>query len=126
MATVVQLVDLYGLTHEILMRVANGSLNAERVKLSLHAIIRTEAEPAWRITRPYVDPAKLPPPPPWWRSAEQQLARAEELWPYLELPEAPTNFVPASKTEVLLLHVPRPFDELWDAIAPPQGYMKSR
>lgn len=66
-------------------------------------------------------------PPAWWRSAEQQLTCARQLWPDVVLPEElPEQFVPQTKTEVLLLHVPRPFDELWNTVAAPSGYTKWR
>ncbi|MDX1870707.1 hypothetical protein SBI67_01110 [Mycolicibacterium sp. 120266] len=124
MATVVQMVDLYGLTHEILRRVADGSLDHKQVEAQLGAIIG-EAIPAWELAEREVDTA-APPPPLWWRTADEQLARATELWPYQTLPDAPVGFIARSETEVLLLHVPRPFDELWAAVVPPDGYTKSR
>ena len=42
------------------------------------------------------------------------------------LPEAPTNFVPQTSTEVLLLHVPQTFNTLWSRIVAPEGYTMCR
>jgi hypothetical protein len=56
--------------------------------------------------------------PDWWRTAEQQLQRAHELWPNVNLPKPPAHFEPRTKSEVLLLHVPDTFDSLWDKVAP--------
>lgn len=65
-------------------------------------------------------------PPNWWCTPEQQLERARQLWLDIVLPEPPKEFVARTKTEVLLLHVPRPFDELWRLIQAPTGYTKFR
>lgn len=51
-------------------------------------------------------------PPIWWRTPERQLERARQLWPDAVLPEPPKEFVPKTKSEVLLLHVPDSFDSL--------------
>lgn len=53
--------------------------------------------------------------PSWWKSPQLQLKRASELWPSVELPEPPL-FRPQSADEVLLLHVPRHFESLWNII----------
>lgn len=63
-------------------------------------------------------------PPSWWPTLEEQLDTACRLWPDVNLPEPPAEFVPQTETEVLLLHVPRPFDELWHAVQAPSGYTK--
>lgn len=69
-------------------------------------------------------------PPSWWRTPEQQLERARQLWPGRELPEPPEEFLPRTKSEVLLLHVPDTFDSLWDKVVAPQkdgvSYTKHR
>lgn len=109
MATVVQLVDLYGLTHEILMRVANGSLDEERVKASLEAVIRTECEPGWRITHPYFGPSNFS-PPSWWRAAERQLECVRQFneargWGFADADFPAIPVVEMERTEVLLLAV---------------------
>jgi hypothetical protein len=65
-------------------------------------------------------------PPIWWRTPEQQLERARQLWPNVVLPEPPEEFIPRTKSEVLLLHVPDTFDNLWDKVVTPDGYTKYR
>lgn len=65
-------------------------------------------------------------PPSWCRTAEQQLERATQLWPGIILPEPPARFVPRTRTEALLLHVPDTFDNLWDKVVAPFGYHKWR
>lgn len=57
--------------------------------------------------------------PSWYVSPEQQLARARQLWPNAVLPEPPKEFMPRTKSEVLLLHVPDTFDSLWDKVVAP-------
>lgn len=61
-------------------------------------------------------------PPSWWRTPEQQMQRASQLWPGINLPTPPANFVPRTETEVLLLHVPQSFDGLWNNVVAPAGY----
>lgn len=51
--------------------------------------------------------------PFWYRTPKEQLERARQLWPDLRFPEPPTDFIPKTEDEVLLLHVPRSFAELW-------------
>ena len=65
-------------------------------------------------------------PPTWWRTPEQQLARARQLWPGRELPAPPEQFTPRTTSEVLLLHVPDTFDNLWSMVVAPTGYTKRR
>lgn len=64
--------------------------------------------------------------PSWYVSPEHQLERAHQLWPMLAFPEPPKDFVPATDTEVLLLHVPETFDGLWNKVNAPEGYTKWR
>ena len=59
----------------------------------------------------------------WRVSPEQQLVRARQLWPNVILP-APKEFIPRTKSEVLLLHVPDTFDSLWGKVDAPTGYTK--
>jgi hypothetical protein len=65
-------------------------------------------------------------PPAWWRTPEQQTARARQLWPNTVLPDPPREFVPQTKSEVPLLHVPGTFDSLWHLVDVPTGYTKYR
>ncbi|NCC85876.1 MAG: hypothetical protein EOM03_17420 [Clostridia bacterium] len=62
--------------------------------------------------------------PSWYVSPEQQLERARQLWPNAVLPESPKEFTPRTKSEVLLLHVPDSFDNLWNLVNAPEGYTK--
>lgn len=68
--------------------------------------------------------------PSWYVSPEQQLERARRLWPNTVLPEPPKEFIPRTKSEVLLLHVPDSFDSLWGKVVTPTkdgvSYIKSR
>ena len=66
-------------------------------------------------------------PPTWWRTPEQQLEHARQLWPNAVLPQGlPKEFTPQTKSEVLLLHVPDTFDNLWNLVNAPEGYTKYR
>lgn len=103
--TTKQLVGLHSQTNEILKRVDNGSLDGSVVKRALQNIIENKVF--------YFDWSQ----PAWWRTPEQQIERAQELWPDVELPDPPTEFWPQSRTGVLLLHVPDPsFSKLWDLV----------
>lgn len=64
--------------------------------------------------------------PSWYVSPERQLERARQLWPNAVLPEPPEGFTPQTKSEVLLLHVPDTFDNLWNLVNAPEGYTKYR
>lgn len=97
----------------IVDRVASGSLDPEGVKQALQNIIDGKLPSIVHKT-----------PPRWWRSTDQQLARARELWPGMELPDPPRVFEARTSTEVLLLHVPDIFSGFWWKIALPQGYTK--
>lgn len=114
MTTIEQLAGITSQHNEIVKRVGNGSLDPVAVKRALQDIIE----------------GKLPTltwnPPTWWRTPEQQLARARQLWPNAVLPEPPKEFMPRTKSEVLLLHVPNTFDSLWDKVVAPTGYTKYR
>lgn len=61
-------------------------------------------------------------PPVWWEQPQRQLALARRLWPEANLPTPPKRFDRLTKSEVLLLHVPRPIDQLWNCVAAPDGY----
>jgi len=120
MTTIEKLAGITSQHNEIVKRVVNGSLDVDQVRDALQLIIEKrflmverDTDLSWR-------------PPPWWRTASQQLERARQLWPGLALPEPPAVFMPQTKTEVLLLHVPRPFDELWNKVTAPDGYSKYR
>ena len=115
MTTIEQLTGITSQYNEIVKRVGNGSLDPTAVKRALQNIIE----------------GKLPPmqnwnPPTWWRTPEQQLARARQLWPNAVLPEPPKEFIPQTKSEVLLLHVSDSFDSLWNKVDAPTGYTKYR
>ena len=114
MTTIEQLTGITAQHNEIVKRVGNGSLDPVAVKRALQDIIE----------------GKLPTltwnPPTWWRTPEQQLVRARQLWPNAVLPEPPKEFMPRTKSEVLLLHVPDTFDSLWDKVVAPEGYTKYR
>lgn len=60
--------------------------------------------------------------PFWYDLPEQQLREARTLWPNLDLPEPPMNFVSQTKTEVLLLHVPHSLRALRNLTVGPKGY----
>lgn len=65
-------------------------------------------------------------PPNWWCTPAQQLELAHRLWPYDELLLPPENFTPRSESEVLLLHVPRSFERLWDVVTIPRDCSTDR
>lgn len=110
MSIIDKLVGITAQHNEIVKRVANGSLDPDLVKRALQDIIEK---------RFHGVPAETP---SWWRTPEQQTAKARELWPDIALPEPPTSFVPSTKTEVLLLHVPDTFNSLWNKVVVPPGY----
>lgn len=99
--------------NDLFRRVRDGSLDPSYASAGLQLIIEK------KLSVPSIWT-----PPTWWRTPEQQLAKARELWPDVVLPEPPANFVPQSKTGVLLLHVPDTFDSLWDKVVTPEGYTK--
>jgi hypothetical protein len=113
MAANEQLENIADQCGEIVARVANGSLDPSAVEQALGDILegRLSEVRNWN-------------PPTWWRTPEQQLARARQLWPHDALPKPPKEFVPRTRSEVLLLHVPMPFDALWWQIDPPPGFTK--
>lgn len=114
MTTIDQLVGIVAQQKEIVVRVGNGSLDPAAVKRALQDIIEGKLPaPTWN-------------PPTWWRTPEQQLERARQLWPNAVLPEPPKGFTPRTKSEVLLLHVPDTFDNLWNLVNAPEGYTKCR
>lgn len=65
------------------------------------------------------------PTPLWYRQPEQQLIKAGKLWPGVELPDPPAHFEPLTESEVLMLHVPDSFKELWRKVRAPKGYIKN-
>lgn len=73
-----------------------------------------------------IQPKAVATVPSWWRTPEQQLECARQLWPNAVLPEPPKEFTPRTKSEVLLLHVPDTFDNLWNLVNAPEGYTKYR
>lgn len=73
-----------------------------------------------------IQPKAVETVPSWWRTPEQQLECARQLWPNAVLPEPPKEFTPRTKSEVLLLHVPDTFDNLWNLVNAPEGYTKYR
>ena len=105
--------------NDLFRRVREGTLDSNVVSAGLQQII----EGKFASCDPVVSSVNQP---SWHRTPAQQLARARQLWPDVVLPEPPVDFVPRSKTEVLLLHVPLSFDQLWEAITPPAGYSKWR
>jgi hypothetical protein len=110
MATTEQFVGLHAQMNEIMKRIGNDSLEPGAVKRALQDIIEGKVPPlTWQ-------------PPAWWPGYDRQMARARQLWGDIQLPEPPANFVPQTKTEVPLLHVPQPFDELWNVVPAPAGY----
>ena len=120
MTTTEQFVGLHAQMNEIVKRVGNGSLDAEQVKDAFQLIIEKkflvvehQCNLAWQ-------------PPSWWRSPAQQIVRAFDLWGSIAIPDPPKEFVPQTETEVLLLHVPDTFDNLWAKAPAPQGYTKWR
>ena len=60
-------------------------------------------------------------PPSWWRSMEKQVLKANAMWPGAVSDMSLPRFVPRKSTEIPLLHVPRPFDELWETLQSCQG-----
>jgi hypothetical protein len=114
MATIVQLTSIAAQYDEIVKCVGDGSLDPDAVIQTLQHIIEGKFNtPTWN-------------PPSWWRTPEQQLERAHQLWPNAVLPEPPKEFIPRTKSEVLLLHVPDTFDSLWDKVVAPDGYTNYR
>lgn len=107
MTTVKELASIINQCNEIVKRVANGPLDPRIGKRALQAIIEGTLSPLiWN-------------PPTWWRTPEQQLARAHQLWPNAVLPKPPKGFIPQTKSEVLLLHVPDSPDSLRDKVIAP-------
>lgn len=118
--TIEKLAGITAQHNEIVKRVVNGTLDADDVREALQLIIEKQyllathkQSEQWR-------------PPTWYVSPERQLERARQLWPDIALPEPPKEFMPTTASEVLLLHVPRPFNELWDRVVAPEGYTKYR
>ena len=102
-----QFIDIRSKYNEIVRCIDAGTLNQVAVAQALQNIIDSK----WT-------------PPSWWRTPEQQLERAEQLWPHLVLPQPPKRFLPQSKHEVPLLHVRSSFRVLWSKVEPPAGYSK--
>lgn len=113
MATIEEFVGLHSQMNEIVKRVGNESLDPYHVKRALQDIIENKFA-SFSLTWQ---------PPSWWWTPDRQLARARKLWgSNITLPEPPPDFKPRTATEVLLLHVPQSFDELWEAVVAPSGY----
>ncbi len=115
MTTIGQLAGITSQHNEIVKRVGNGSLDPIAVRRALQDIIegKLSATLNWN-------------PPSWWRAPGEQLARARQRWPNAVLPQPPVNFEPQTTTEVLLLHVPGSFDDLWVNVVAPTGCAKRR
>jgi hypothetical protein len=99
--------DQTGLTHEDVKNILAKPELAVKMVTGLHIV----SVPIWT-------------PPSWWRTPYQQIDRAHELWPNVDLPKPPANYVPTSKTGVLLLHVPDTAASLWNKVVAPEGYTK--
>lgn len=100
MTTIEQLAGITAQHNDIVKRVGNGSLDPTTVKRTLQDIIEGKFNvPVWN-------------PPSWWRTPEQQLARARQIWPNVVLPDPPAAFMPQTKSEVMLLHVPDSLNNL--------------
>ena len=102
-------------SQEIQNLLANGDLAKIMLKTDLSKVDRS----AFR--------ALLMPTPAaftWYVSPGRQLNKARQLWPNAILPEPPKEFTPATASEVLLLHVPDTFDNLWSEVDAPKGYTK--
>lgn len=114
---------------EIINRIANGKLDTESVLRAQQALLDEGKKN--RIRRDFMYTQTWPPTVPlWYRTPEQQLERARQLWGewhgvVTNLPEPPAGFVAQSTTEVLLLHVPLPFDELLQVVEGPAGCVKA-
>ena len=92
-----------GFTQEDIFRI----IRQPRLALRLYDVVR----PRYQLLQPT-----------WYVSPQQQIERAQELWPYVALPDLPKIYIPKKLTEVLLLHVPLPLPELWAQVDPPKGY----
>jgi len=117
--TIEKLAGITAQHNEIVKRVVNGSLDADDVREALQLIIEKQyllvthrLPKQWR-------------PPTWYVSPERQLERARQIWRGRALPEPPNAFTPATATEVLLLHVPDTFSNLWNKIVVPEGHFKA-
>lgn len=104
-----QLVELHDLMNRIIKGVGDNSLDPKAVSKALRDI--AEGRLPVDRTRPF-----------WWRTPKQQMKRARQLWPNIELPKPPKNFIPKSPTGILLLHVPHSLEALWSAISVPYGF----
>lgn len=109
MVSVKQLTGATAQYAQIIKMLDDGSLSPSAVRRGLQGIIERRSV----LPNSY--------PPAWWRTPEQQLERARQLWPGVESPELPSDFVPQTETEVLLLHVPDTMYELWNRVTIP-GY----
>lgn len=121
---------------EIFKRSCNGGLDIDLTLPKLQGILDG-------VCPPPLVPQNLP---SWYELPEQQIITTSE---YLEkngneigftaadIPAIPSNFVPKTPTEVLMLVVTLPdkgrvkltqrnFDALWDFIVPPDGFLKWR
>jgi len=120
-----QLFSLQARQHEIWRRLKAGSLNVEDV-LDVTQGILDGIYPIENAANSYV------------QQVERQLTRWQELGVVINkearerILKQAENFVPASWTDTPLVSggfgytLPRCFDRLWDAYAPPAGYIKYR
>ncbi len=136
MAVEVTTDQLYALVkrqQEVVKRAVNGGLPIEDALAGTQGILDRVYPPA--------SPASLF--PSWYVAPERQIQRVADLLASIGGEEAswfipePTNFIPRTPTEVLMLAVYLPdkgrkkglhrtFDILWDAIIPPSGFDKWR
>ncbi|HYG84065.1 MAG TPA: hypothetical protein VD907_04250 [Verrucomicrobiae bacterium] len=119
MATPEQLSRLHAQVSELVTGVHSGSLDPDRTLVALQAILETRNPE--NITAVISDTTNTP---SWYISPKRQLEKAAQLWPAAALPAPPEQFVPLTTSEVLLLHVPDTFENLWCNITPPPGYTK--
>jgi hypothetical protein len=123
MASMQEMTRITNRHYEIMGRIAAGALDAEAVLRMQERLLKpAKADDSQLDTWP-------PTTPRWYRTPEQQIERARQLWGewygvVTDLPEPPAGFVAQTKSEVLLLHVPLPFDELLRAVEAPAGYVK--
>lgn len=111
--------------------VSQDALQSISLRRALLSAGFTEHDIAHIIKEPHLAHAMLavihpeqPSIPSWDTSTDQQLARAQRLWPHVVLPEPPKEFIPRTKCEVLLLHIPDTIGALWRKIRLPDNCIK--
>jgi hypothetical protein len=134
-----QLFSLVRRQQQVLRHVEDGGLTIENALVGTQGILDG-------IYPPLRQPTSLP---DWYEQPEQQVARVVKslarfgvtggmIYIPSDIPPIPTNFVPRTSTEVLMLMVYLPdksrsmkgvrltFDRLWGLVVPPVGYSKWR